>query len=89
MIVIGLEPAPIVIASGISDVEAVLRVIAHRMRHDDRHGAGDGNETDLDAPFLWRGALREYLRRRTEPRNGRSRISSLRRVDILRHIHQG
>ena len=34
------------------DVESVLRIEAHRMRHDDRRGAGDRDEADLEVLLL-------------------------------------
>ena len=42
-------------------VEAVLGVEAHRVRHDDGRGAGDGDETDLEVFLLGRGGLGEHL----------------------------
>ena len=45
------------------DVEPVLGVEAHRMRHDDRRGAGDRDEADLQLLLFQRaGALRERFR---------------------------
>ena len=46
------------------DVEPLLRIEAHRMRHDDRRGAGDGDEADLEVLLLRRAALGESLTRR-------------------------
>jgi len=34
------------------DVQAVLAVEAHGMRHDDGRGAGDGDEADLEIFFF-------------------------------------
>ncbi len=45
------------------DVEAVLGVKPHRRRHDDRGGAGDRNEADLEVLLLQRAALRKCLGR--------------------------
>jgi hypothetical protein len=45
------------------DVEAVLGVEAHRRGHDDRRGAGDRNEADLEVFLFQRRALREYFGR--------------------------
>ena len=45
------------------DVEPVLRVEAHRLRHDDRRRAGDRDEADLEVLLLDRPALREHFGR--------------------------
>ena len=47
------------------DVEAVLLVEAHRLRHDDRRGAGDRDEADLEVFLLERPALRQTPRSRS------------------------
>ena len=47
------------------DVEAVLAVEAHRVRHDDRRGAGDRDEADLEVLLLRRGGLGEHFRRQS------------------------
>ncbi len=47
-------------------VQAMLAVEPHRMRHDDRRGAGDRDESDLEVGFLEGGALRKHLGRGLE-----------------------
>ena len=55
------------------DVEAVLLVEAHRLRHDDRRRAGDRDEADLEVLLLDRAALREHLGRGVEREELRDR----------------
>ena len=55
------------------DVEAVLRVEAHRLRHDDRRRAGDRDEADLEVLLLDRRRL---------ARTPRSRCSSGKNCEI-------
>ena len=52
------------------DVEAVLRIEAHRLRHDDRRGAGDRDEADLEILLL--DARRPARTHRSRSRAGRT-----------------
>ena len=75
------------------DVETVLLVEAHGLRHDDRRGASDRNEADLKI-FLLDGAVlrehlgrcseREELRDRSERGRGADRFEESAARDILR-----
>ncbi len=56
------------------DVEAVLRIEAHRVRHDDRRGAGDRDEADLEVLlFDRRRPARTHRSRSTAGRTARAR----------------
>ena len=63
------------------DVEAVLGIEAHRRRHDDRRGAGDRNEADLEVFLLGRASLRKHFRRRLEREELRHRSERRGRTD--------
>src|SRR5262245_34959941 len=75
------------------DVEAMLGVEAHRLRHDDRRAAGNGDEADLevllfDGPTaredLARGLQRKELRQRSERSRGAKRLQKCTAPDVLR-----
>ena len=65
------------------DVEAVLGIEAHRRRHDDRRGAGDRDEADLEVLLLERPALREHFGRGLEREELRQRGQRGRGADRL------
>jgi hypothetical protein len=48
---------PIEIASGMGERKCLLLVEAQRVRHDERRGAGDGDEADLEVLLLQRALL--------------------------------
>ena len=60
------------------DVEPVLGIEAHRVRHDDRRGAGDRDESDLELLLLRRaGTLREHFGRGLQRKNCDSAASAV------------
>ena len=62
-------------------VQSVLAVEAHGMGHDDRRGAGDRDESDLEILLLDRAALRAYIGRGLEREKLRERGERGRRAD--------
>ena len=65
------------------DVEALLRIEAHRVGHDDRRGAGDGDEADLEVLLFERSTLGESLAGRSEREHRRDRGQRRRGADRL------
>ena len=55
------------------DVEPLLGIEAHRMGHDDRRGAGDRDEADLEVLFLGCPTLGKRLSGHAEWQHGRDR----------------
>src|SRR5262245_24923339 len=67
----------------------MLAVEAHRVRHDDRRGAGDRNEANLEILLLRRAGLREDLARRLERKELRERGKRGRGADRLEKYAAG